>query len=204
VEQDQAPYAERIADVLRPLLAGRPGGTILDVGGSTGVVSASVARTAGMDAVVLDPAPDEVKRARTRGLEGIVGTIEDWDAGDRRFELVLLCQTIDHLLDVSTALEAVRRVISDNGLFFVDIVDFLRASRSSGSVTAATKIDHPYALTEATAEAFLARGGFAVALKDYAPDDLHVGYLCRPASPNARAMPSQASVSELFAGIRQE
>jgi SAM-dependent methyltransferase len=151
-----------------------------------------------MRALVLDPAPDEVERARARGLEGVVGTIEDWERPDERFELVLLCQTIDHLLDVAGALAAIRDVIADDGYFFVDIVNFRAAYLGNDSVEAATKIDHPYSLTEATAEAYLERAGFAVVHKDHAPDHLHVGYVCKPAAPAPDALPSTESVTRLF------
>lgn len=198
VEDDQRPYADRLADVLRPVLAGRNGAAILDVGGSTGVVSERIASALQMRAVVLDPAPDEVARARARGVEGIVGTIETWAPDGEGFELVLLCQTIDHLLDVSASLAGIRQAITDNGILFVDIVDFRAAYTESGSIEAATKIDHPYSLTQATVEAFLARAGFEVAFKDFSPDHLHVGYVCRPVTPVTDSLPSAAAVAEFF------
>jgi SAM-dependent methyltransferase len=202
VEADQEPYAERLAGILSPFLAGRRGGTILDVGGSTGVVSERVGHRLGMGALVLDPAPDEVERARARGLEGAVGTIEEWDAAGRRFDLVLLCQTIDHLLDVAGALARIRGAIADDGIFFVDVVDFRAAYLRNRSVEAATKIDHAYSLTEPTAEAFLARAGFEVLHTDHAPDRLHVGYVCRPADPAPDALPAPETVSRLLAELR--
>jgi hypothetical protein len=202
VEADQIPYAERLAGLLAPFFAPRSAGVILDVGGSTGVVSARLADAFSMQALVLDPAPDEVARARARGIEGVVGTIEDWQRPDERFELVLLCQTIDHLLDVAGALAAIRGVIAPAGFLFVDIVDFRAAYHRHDSVQAATKIDHPYSLTEATAEAYLERAGFAVELKDYAPDRVHVGYVCKPATPVTDALPSAESVTRLFDELR--
>jgi Methyltransferase domain len=202
VEADQVPYADRLAAVLEPFFTTSRGGTILDVGGSTGVVAERVARQLGMRAVVLDPAPAEVERARARGLEATVGTIEDWSPDGRRFELILLCQTIDHLLDVSGSLTALRDVLVDDGLLFVDIVDFRAAYLGSGSVEAATKIDHPYSLTEATAEAFLVRAGFDCVLKDYAPDRLHVGYVCRGSVQDPKAHPDPATVARLFEELR--
>jgi SAM-dependent methyltransferase len=203
VEQDQVPYAERLTELLAPFLAARPSGVILDVGGSTGVVSARLAEALSMRALVLDPAPAEVDRARARGLEGVVGTIEDWEPPDERFDLVLVCQTIDHLLDVASALAAIRSVIADDGYLFVDIVDFRAAYLGNGSVEAATKIDHPYSLTQATAEAYLERAGFSVELKDHAPDGLHVDYVCRPAAPSPHARPGAQSVERLFAELEE-
>jgi SAM-dependent methyltransferase len=201
VEADQVPYAERLAVLLAPFLPPHPAGAILDVGGSTGVVSARLAERLSMRALVLDPAPAEVERARARGVEAVVGTIEGWERMDARFELVLLCQTIDHLLDVASALTAIREAIADDGFLYVDIVDFRSAYLRNDSVEAATKIDHPYSLTEATAEAYLERAGFTVELKDYAPDGLHVGYVCRPGAPSPDACPSADSVARLFAEL---
>jgi SAM-dependent methyltransferase len=202
VEADQLPYADRVVALLEPFIAGRRGGRILDVGGSTGIVAERVGAGLDMRAVVLDPAPDEVERARARGLEGVVGTIEDWHPDGDAFDLVLLCQTIDHLLDVAGSLTAIRRAIAPDGIFFVDIVDFRAAYLGNGSLEAATKVDHPFSLTQEAAEAYLARSGFEVLFQDYAPDHLHVGYVCRPASPEPDALPSPDSVAAFFRELR--
>lgn len=202
VEDDQRPYADRLVEVLRPFLAGRRGGRILDVGGSTGVVAERVGAGLDLDAVVLDPAPQEVERARARGLTGVVGTIEEWEPDARPFDLILLCQTIDHLLDVAGALAGIRRSIVDDGVFFVDIVDFRAGYLGHGSIDAATKIDHPFSLTERTTEAYLARAGFDIALKDYAPDRLHVGYVCRPSAARPDELPTADAVAAFFDELR--
>ena len=76
--------------------------------------------------------------------------------------------------------------MSDDGIFFVDIVDFRAAYRRNGSVEEAIKIDHPYYLTEATMEAFLNRAGLAVREVDYARDHLHVGFVCTKGEVQAR------------------
>jgi hypothetical protein len=116
--------------------------------------------------------------------------------------VVVLCQTIDHLLDVTGTLARVRDVIDDNGLLFVDIVDFRAAYLRQWSAEDAVKIDHPYYLVEASAEAFLARAGFEILRADYAADHLHVGYACRPAKPRADALPPKAAVDALWQELR--
>jgi SAM-dependent methyltransferase len=202
VEREQEAYAGELAPLLAPFLAEQAGARLLDVGGSTGVVAAALARPHDIRPVVLDPAPAEVDRARDRGIEGFVGTIESFDAGDDRFGVVLLCQTIDHLLDVAGSLDKLRALMEEDGLLFVDIVDFRAAYLRAGNVEHATKIDHPYSLTEATAEAFLARAGFDVVRKDYAADHLHVGYVCRPVAPDPELLPSRDQVEQFFAEAR--
>ena len=39
----------------------------------------------------------------------------------------MLCQTVDHLLDVAGTLRRVRELLTDDGVLFVDIVDFRAA-----------------------------------------------------------------------------
>jgi ubiquinone/menaquinone biosynthesis C-methylase UbiE len=202
VEEEQAEYAERLVRLLEPHLAGRPALTVLDVGGSTGVVSDAVRRSFGGTATVLDPAPAEIERARARGLDAVVTTMESYDHDGQPFSAVLMCQTIDHLLDVSAVLTKVRAVIADDGLLFVDIVDFRASYLRGWSLEEAIKIDHPYSLTEDTAETYLARAGFRVITKEYAIDRLHVAYVCAPVEPATETLPSRASVRELLREVR--
>ena len=201
VEDDQVGYAEALARFLAPHLRGLRGARLLDVGGSTGVVSARLADEFELVPYVIDPAPEEVERARGRGIEGIVGTIEAFEHDGEPFSVALICQTIDHLVDVAGSLAGVRRHLDENGLLFVDIVDFRAAYLRSHSVEAATKIDHPYSLTEATAEAFLARAGFRVLQKDYAADHLHVGYACAP-DVVRDVLPAPDRVERMFEELR--
>ena len=44
------------------------------------------------------------REAQALGLETIEGLIERIDLGERRFDMVMLCQTVDHLLDVTGTL----------------------------------------------------------------------------------------------------
>ena len=66
-------------------------------------------------------------------METIAGFAEDYDPGERRWDLVLLCQTIDHLLDVRGTLESMRRMTADDGHAFVDVLDLLIAARKQGT-----------------------------------------------------------------------
>lgn len=201
VEEDQAGYAAELVRLLEPYLAGRGGGTILDVGGSTGVVAEALAAATGFAGTVLDPAPAELERAAARGLDTATGTIESFEAGGERYDVVLLCQTLDHVVDAAGAVAKLRRVLADDGILFVDVVDFRAAYLRAWDVEAATKVDHPYAFTEDTAEALLARAGLDVARKAYAQDRLHVGYVCRPGKPRD-VLPSGPSVRDLIREIR--
>jgi ubiquinone/menaquinone biosynthesis C-methylase UbiE len=202
IQAEQREYADHMAALAEPYLTGRGRTSLLDVGGSTGIVSAHFARRFGIDATVIDPAPAEIEEARAAGVETIQGFVEDWDPQGRTFDVIGMFQTIDHLLDIAGTLQKLRRIIDRNGILIVDIVDFRAAYLRNWSVEQAIKIDHPYYLTETTAEAMLARAGFVVARRSYSPDHLHVAYVCRPAAPAGDALPAAQTVDALFRELR--
>ncbi|MBW2543459.1 MAG: methyltransferase domain-containing protein [Deltaproteobacteria bacterium] len=202
IQDEQRDYASARADFIEPRMRERSCKTLLDVGGSTGVVAHVMKQRFDLRATVIDPAPLEIEVARAFGLKTITGFVEDYDAGGATYDFIVLCQTVDHLLDVSLSLSKIRNLISDDGLFFVDIVDFRAAYRRNGSVEEAVKIDHPYYLTDETMRAYLSRSGFDVLGVDYAADHLHVGYLCAPGVQDPAALPDPARVDAQWREIR--
>ena len=202
IQDEQREYAVERGDLLASAVAGRGYRTLLDIGGSTGVVAHAFAKRFNLRATVLDPAPLETAQAQALGLETIEGLVERIDLGERRFDIVVLCQTIDHLLDVSGTLRRIRQLLAPGGVLFVDIVDFRAAYLRNWSVEEAVKADHPFYLTEPTTTSFLGRAGFDVIRSDYAADHLHVSYVARPSQPDPAAMPSAESVRELLREVR--
>lgn len=202
IQAEQREYAVERAEFMRPFIANSARKTMLDIGGSTGVVAAHFASEFRLAGALIDPAPLEVAQAQQLGLETITGLVEQHDFGTRRFDVVILCQTVDHLLDVAGTLARVRQLLSDQGLLFIDIVDFRAAYLRNWSVEAAIKIDHPYYLTERTMVAYLRTSGFEVLRSDYAADHLHVSYVCRPGPADVAAMPTATSVDELLREVR--
>ena len=202
IQDEQRAYAEDRADMIRPFLRGAGLRSMLDIGGSTGVVAGHFAKEFNLTGTLIDPAPLEVEQARAFGLETITGLVEEHDFGSTRFDFVIICQTVDHLLDVDGTLRRVRELLTERGYLFIDIVDFRAAYLRNWSVEDATKIDHPYYLTQNTMEAYLRRAGFGIEAIDYAADHLHVSYLCRLAAPSPDALPDPAAVRDLFREIR--
>ncbi|MDQ2883791.1 MAG: class I SAM-dependent methyltransferase [Actinomycetota bacterium] len=200
VQVEQRDYAAGLANFLLPLLPSPPR-TILDVGGSTGVVASVLAARLNARATVLDPSPDELAVARTTGMETIPGLVEDFDPGERSWDLVLLCQTIDHLLDLRGTLAALRRMTAVGGRVFVDIVDIDVLLDRTGHIERAVKIDHPYYLTRSTAAALFTLTGFTI-VAERLTDDGHRGFVLArgPAGePNWSAL--QASAAEFVAAV---
>ena len=202
IQGEQRQYAAERVALLEPYLPDGSERNLLDIGGSTGVVAHAFSRRFGAVSTVIDPAPLEIEEARRLGLNTVTGFIEKVDLGERQFQIVLMCQAIDHLLDIKGALEAIRRLIAADGLFFVDIVDFRAAYLRNWSVEQAVKVDHPFYLTEFTMSAFLLRAGFDVVRVEYSADHLHVGYVCRPSKPELAKLPRPEDVSELWHELR--
>ena len=203
IQGEQRDYAAERAELLRPFVDGCGYKTLLDIGGSTGVVAHHFMTAFGLRGTLIDPAPLEVEEARRLGLETVTGLVEEHDFGDRRFDMVILCQTVDHLLDVRGVLARVRQLLTDTGIVFLDIVDFRAAYLRTWSVEDAVKIDHPYYLTQDTMTAYLELTGFEIAHADYAADHLHVSYVCRPGAPRARALPEPSTVAALLREVRR-
>ena len=202
IQDEQRAYAADRADMIRPFLRDLGLRSMLDIGGSTGVVAGHFAKEFGLTGTLIDPAPLEVEQAHAFGLETITGLVEEHDFGRRQFDFVIICQTVDHLLDVAGTLRRVRELLTDRGHLFIDIVDFRAAYLRGWSIEDATKIDHPYYLTQNTMEAYLRRAGFGIVAVDYAADHLHVSYLCRLANAAPDALPDPAAVRDLFREIR--
>jgi SAM-dependent methyltransferase len=181
VQEEQRAYADELRGFLRAYLDTGPA-TVLDVGGSTGIVAAAVRDEFGSRPTVLDPAPHELAVAAAAGMETIEGFAEDYDPVSRRWDLVLLCQTIDHLLDVDAAICAIRGLLAQNGRAFVDVLDIGFMARRRGSIEDAVKVDHPYYLTRETARAYFDRAGLDVVAERLSPDG-HWGFLLAPAVP---------------------
>jgi SAM-dependent methyltransferase len=181
VQVEQRDYARELTTFLRAHLD-RPPADVLDLGGSTGVVAAAMRDAFGSALTVLDPAPDELAVAAAAGMETIEGFVEDLDPGARRWELLLLCQTIDHLLDVGAVLRTMRGLLADGGRAFVDVLDVEFMARRRGSIEGAVKIDHPYYLTRDTALAYFGQAGLAP-VAERLSDDGHWGFVLEAAEP---------------------
>ena len=151
IQDEQREYAIERASFIRPFIANAAPKTLLDIGGSTGVVAASLregvrvqrhAHRSGAARSRAGAAP----RTRRRSP----GWSKSTTSASAASTSCIICQTVDHLLDVAGTLARVRQLLSDNGLLFIDIVDFRAAYLRNWSVEEAIKIDHPYYLTEPT------------------------------------------------------
>jgi Methyltransferase domain len=195
VQVDQRSYAAELVDFLRRSLPAPPS-TILDVGGSTGVVGGAIAAAFGAKATILDPSPEELAVAEAAGMETIAGFIEDYVPAGSTWDLVLLCQTVDHLLDITSALRRLREMTAERGWAYVDVLDVSYVLRREGAIEEAVKIDHPYYLTRETALAYFSVCGFDP-VAERLSDDGHWGFLLSSGEP------SEPDWDRLGAGARE-
>lgn len=196
VQEEQRVYAAELVRFLEASLPAEPD-ALLDVGGSTGVVAGALRDAFGSDATVLDPAPDELAHAAEAGMETIAGFAEDVDLGDGTYDLILLCQTIDHLLDIGATLRSIRRWVAPKGRVFVDVLDVEFMMLRRGSIEAAVKIDHPFSLTRATALAYFEQTGLRPTAERLS-DDGHLGFLLEPVEPVEPDWPALQVAAEAF------
>lgn len=197
MHRSQAGYARAIGDWLKPYLQTAQPKTLLDIGGSNGIVAAELCRRFGMAGTVLEPSVSELAEARQRGLIGIQGSFETWLPG-RTYQLVTLLQTVDHLLDIAGSLAKIRTLLAPGGLFAVDIVNVAFLYRGFRRIEPACKIDHCFGLTIETMACFLLRAGFElVATPATSLEGRKVLFLCR-AGKVVDALPDRQSVDKFF------
>jgi len=181
LQASQVFYAKRLSHTLAAMVDGN-GKSVLDVGGSTGIVALEFARRFGFHPVVIDPSPEEVEGARQVGVEAYVGTAEDFET-DEKFDLVLLCRTVEHVFDLGATLRQLRRWVKDDGFVYADFSDYMEVCRREGPPEATAKIDHCYWLMQETAVNILKSAGFEVAMTNITMSAEQVGFLLRPAQP---------------------
>lgn len=109
-------WAGRRADAayLAAHLDVKPGAPLLDVGCGDGRLLDHLRRL-GWDAEGVEPDPVAAEAARGRGLEVTTGTLEEASYPSGHFAAVTLSHVIEHLVDPSTTLREVHRVLRPGG-----------------------------------------------------------------------------------------
>jgi ubiquinone/menaquinone biosynthesis C-methylase UbiE len=138
-DQIQEIRVKNYADRLSKWLAERKVecSSILDAGGSTGTVGETIRQRLNPTArlTVLDPCASELSpRHNTKTLQTTIEDMPRLDSPDP-YDLVLCCQTADHLVDPLRALANLRIAASSSAYLVIDILDVRRAR--------VYKIDHP-------------------------------------------------------------
>jgi SAM-dependent methyltransferase len=202
LQADQAAYARNLVRFLDCRVPERKGVRLLDIGGSSGEVAKELAARFDIEATVLDPSRDEIAAARRQGLNGIVGTAETWET-DERFDVVMLCRTIEHLYDLRATMAKVRRYLTRGGLFYCDFLDYMELCRMTGGPQTVSKVDHCYWLTLQTAPAIFRSMGFEIVSLHVVPNPQFIGCLLRQCEPAAVKPMPWAEAQPLIRDLQQ-
>jgi len=199
VERGQEAYANELVRHFRGFVQLHPDSRVLDIGGSTGLIAQRICSAIGGQATIIDPALLELERARARGLQTVHSMIEDWEP-DQTYDLVMLCRSIEHLTNLEGTFAKVHDLLAPNGLFFVDVVDFMAYCRKLGTPEVVSRTDHCYWLSFDSAEQFFARLGFRVFYAfniNVSGDWATVGYVLHKDSPRDLPVDTKAMIVEL-------
>lgn len=162
---------------------------MLDIGGSTGEVSAQLSKLVknqgvDLDVTVQDPSGPELEEAIKHGFKTSECLFEEFKpATHGKFDLIILCQTIDHVLDPAAVIENALSLLADGGIFFVDYVDFSYNVKKKGFVES-IKIDHAFNFSKKNWNILLSKFNLKI-LDKAVSSDFHLrGYLLQKSKSN--------------------
>jgi hypothetical protein len=96
-----------------------------------------------------------------------------------------MCRTIEHLWDLRGSIEKIRRLLTPDGLFYCDFLDYMELCRMTGHPQTVSKVDHCYWLTLDNAPALFRSMGFDVVSLHMVPNPQFIGMLLRQCEPVA-------------------
>lgn len=94
---------------------------VVELGGGSSLYLAALAKWAGVRATALDFAPaglarlEEIFRANGLAVDTVLADLFAWDAGGRRFDLVVHWGLLEHFSEPETVLAASRRLLAPGG-----------------------------------------------------------------------------------------
>ncbi len=113
----------QVANVIRSFVPSHDT-RILEVGCATGRLLGFLKEFGYKNVFGLDPAPDCAKLARDLyGVEVFTGSIFNAPVEEHSYEFVISLQVLEHIRELDQALAALRRLISADGLLYVDVPD---------------------------------------------------------------------------------
>lgn len=163
------------------------GATLLEVGGGTGALALAFRDEYHVNATVLDPAGQELEMAASFGLNTKVGLIEEANfSPGERYDVIILNQMVEHLVDIREAFEKVLTLLNSEGYLIFDVLDFIAETERVGCAEAASRLDHCHFLYDEMVDTFCTRMGLSIE-KRIRHTGFSILYLCRKAEPDPDA-----------------
>jgi 2-polyprenyl-3-methyl-5-hydroxy-6-metoxy-1,4-benzoquinol methylase len=125
-EADQAFHDGHRSDICATIerLRGRPvaGTTVLDIGCGWGL-TLKYLKARGAQCSGFDPAPEAVDFVRSCGIECVQGGMDRMDVfGERRFDVVMLMNVLEHLADPVQVLQQIKsRLLAPGGMLVIEV-----------------------------------------------------------------------------------
>jgi len=116
--QDRRKYGAGIASWLMKNGV-KPPARIVDVGCSSGGVLQGLT-DAGFKGVGIDIGADYVADAQSRGLEAIVGTLDDLDSSQCP-DVIAYCQSLEHFVPINQEIERMSRAAGKGTLLYIEV-----------------------------------------------------------------------------------
>lgn len=88
---------------------------VLEVGGGPGELASRVQSELGADVVMVDVAPRMVQLAREKGLNAVVGDVQELPFGDDSFDCAIAAWMLFHVPDLDRGLSELARVLRPGG-----------------------------------------------------------------------------------------
>jgi len=110
------------AKILRPVNATARPSRLLDIGSGAGVGAALIAKTASIGHVVcIDLSVPALIEVRKRGFSPLVASAEGHKLPfpDKCFDIVMIDEVIEHLVDTDSIMEEINRVLTDEGQLLI-------------------------------------------------------------------------------------
>ena len=122
-QDEAAQYFETIYQAIAPYIG--PESRILDLGCGSGEFSKLLLAKGHRNVVAADLSQACVDIARKAGVEAFLYnvTVPDRPEWEKTFDLIVYSHTIEHVFDVGASMRAVKKLLKDDGVLFVEVPD---------------------------------------------------------------------------------
>ena len=104
--------------------------SILEIGCATGGQLGALKESGYEKLVGLDPSPLCVETTkRLYGVDAVCGSLAELVGSQRRFDVILMSNVLEHIPDVRPALAGLRQLLRDDGILFVEVPNVIEFSR---------------------------------------------------------------------------
>jgi SAM-dependent methyltransferase len=136
----------------------KPGARVLDIGCGSGGVLRAFREGRDCRCVGIEPSIEQSAFARNElGLEVVTGILESVELEPESFDLILILQTLNHLLDPAAFLSHAHRLLRPAGQLLIEVQNFPEYAKTTSK---ACQVDHCYYFSAETLECMLRRRGF--------------------------------------------